>query len=416
MSSRKKWTLGFLLALLGLALIMGTRPKKCADGICNDWRLNAPTYGLPGAYQVGRRDFLTDDEPSLAMTIWYPALHQGEGDGEDDYPYEIRIGAPLGVVKIASSAGQAAQDMPFDLTQGPYPLVILSPGFALGAASYGWLAEHLASYGFVVMAPEHHETLDSQNELWRAAITRPQDMLTVFAFVDEQMKAGGVLAGLVDAENTAVIGHSYGGYTAMAAAGAQIDTASFQAHCAEAVRTEDSTTWLCDMLLPHMAEMAELAGLDGIPAGLWPTAADSRVDAIVSMAGDAYFFGQPGLAQIDAPVLVIGGTLDSDTPFHWGPQPTYDHTSSPRKALLALNDAEHMIFSNTCESIRWYAKPLVGEFCDDSFWNRNQAHGLIGHFTTAFLLTELKQDADAAAALTPNAAEFPDITYAAQGY
>ena len=90
------------------------------------------------------------------------------------------------------------------------------------------------------------------------------------------------------------------------------------------------------MLLPHLAEMAELAGLDAIPEGLWPDWSDPRVDAIVPMAGDAYFFGQTGLAEIDVPVLAIGGTLDSDTPFLWGPQPTYEHASSPTKALSSL--------------------------------------------------------------------------------
>lgn len=416
MSSRKKWIFGFLVALLGLVLFMGARPQKCADGLCTDRHPDAPTYGVPGAYLVGRRDFLTGDEPSLAMTMWYPAQPERKLEEGSDYSYEIKIGAPLGTVKIASSASQAVPDVAFDMAHGPYPLVVLSPGFAMGAASYGWLAEHLASYGFVVIAPDHQETLDPQNELWRAAVTRPQDILTVFDFVDAQVKSGGALEGLVDVGNTAVIGHSYGGYTALAAAGAQIDTASFQAHCAAAVQTKDPTAWLCEMLLPRLAEMADLTGLDGVPKGLWPKTADPRVDAIVPMAGDAYFFGQPGLAPIDVPVLAIGGTLDSDTPFLWGPQPTYDHTASPRKALLALNDAEHMIFSNTCESIRWYAKPLVGEFCDDSVWNRNQAHDLISHFTTAFLLAELKQDAHAAAALAPDAAEFPDVTYAAQGY
>jgi predicted dienelactone hydrolase len=202
----------------------------------------------------------------------------------------------------------------------------------------------------------------------------------------------------------------------LAAAGAQIDTASFNAHCEEAIRTEDPITWLCEMLLPHVADMAELAGLASIPDGQWPNETDPRVDAIVPMAGDAYFFGQASLAKIDVPVLAIGGTLDDDTPFQWGPQPTYDHVSSDTKALLALNDAEHMIFSNTCESIRWYAKLLVGEFCSDTVWNRNQAHDLIAHFTTAFLLAELKQDAAAAAALAPDAAAFPQITYTAQGY
>lgn len=416
MSSRKKLIFVFLFVSLSVALFVGARPQKCADTVCSDERPAAPPYGVPGAYPVGSRDLETVNDPPLALKMWYPALPNDNVEEADAYSYEVKLGEPLGMVTIATSPGQAVQDAAFDLVQGPYPLVVLSPGFAIGANSYGWLAEHLASYGFVVIAPEHQETLDPQNELWRAAITRPQDILAVFAYVDAAVEPSGDLAGLIDAEVTAVIGHSYGGYTALAAAGAQIDTASFTTHCEDAVRTEAPTAWLCEMLLPHLAEMAYLAGLNAVSEGLWPDWSDPRVDAIVPMAGDAYFFGQVGLAQIDVPVLAIGGTLDSDTPFLWGPQPTYEHASSSKKALLALNDAEHMIFSANCESIRWYAKLVVGEFCSDSVWNRNQAHDLVAHFTTAFLLTELKQDADAAAALAPDAVAFPSATYEAQGY
>jgi hypothetical protein len=42
--------------------------------------------------------------------------------------------------------------------------------------------------------------------------------------------------------------------------------------------------------------------------------------------------------------------------------------------------------------------------------------GLIKHVTTAFLLAELKQDTDAAAALAPGNVAFPGVTYEAQGY
>jgi hypothetical protein len=75
-----------------------------------------------------------------------------------------------------------------------------------------------------------------------------------------------------------------------------------------------------------------------------------------------------------------------------------------------------MIFTNNCAAIRWYAKLLAGEFCADTAWDRQQAHDLIGHFTTAFLLAELKQDHDAAAALAPDAVEFSKVTYATEGY
>ena len=249
-----------------------------------------------------------------------------------------------------------------------------------------------ASYGFVVVSPEHRETLDPENELWRAAITRPQDILTLFAYLDEQVSPGSHLEGLTDTDLVAVIGHSYGGYTSLAAAGAQIDTDAFQSQCESVSGTEEPGAWLCEQLLPHMADMASMAGLDSIPEGLWPAWADPRVDAIVPMAGDAFFFGQPGLAEINVPVMAIGGTLDKDSPYMWSTHPTYEYSSSAKKVRIALEGAEHMIFTGPCEKSPRLLKFFTDEFCSDSSWDRNYAHNLVKHFATAFLLSELKQD------------------------
>jgi hypothetical protein len=49
-------------------------------------------------------------------------------------------------------------------------------------------------------------------------------------------------------------------------------------------------------------------------------------------------------------------------------------------------------------------------------WDRSRAHDLINHFTTAFLLAELKHDDAAAAALAPGAVAFPAVTYETSGY
>ncbi len=323
---------------------------------------------------------------------------------------------PLGSVTLATFAGEALRDAPYDPWAAPYPLVILSPGFSIGSSAYAWLAEHLASYGFVVMAPEHQEHLDPENELWQSAITRPQDILNVLAYADEHVESGGTLAGLLDKDHVAVIGHSYGGYTALAAAGARFDTESFTSHCERAQAANHPAAWLCDQLLPRMMEMASLAGLDSVPDDLWPAWADSRVDAIVPMAGDAFFFGEAGLAEITVPVMAIGGTLDTDSPHLWGTYPTYEYVSSPKKIRIALTDAEHMIFTGPCEKITWYLKFFSDEFCSDVDWDRYYAHALVKHFTTAFLQVELKQDMDAAAALAPDAVQFQDVTYDAQGY
>jgi predicted dienelactone hydrolase len=419
MSYRKQaLPVSILLAVLVILFAGGRVSKNQAQNsqarIASELSSGIAPYSLAGPHPVGLQNLTAGGETPLAVTVWYPAA-----DGETDpqtvsYPYEIKIAKPLGTVTFATFAGQAQWDALANLPAGPYPLVILSPGFSIGAAAYGWLAEHLASYGFVVIAPEHREYMDGElSGLWQAVPARPQDILAVLAYADE---SDGVLRGLVDSERVAVLGHSYGGYTALAAAGARIDTAGLTAHCEDAYAEEYPSAWLCDKLLPHLGEMAAQAGLPSIPEGLWPVWADPRVDAAVALAGDAFFFGAEGLAEIDVPVLAMGGTHDMDSPFSWGTQPTYAHVSSRTKVRVALEGAEHMIFTGPCEHIPFYLRFVSGEFCSDGDWDRAYAHGLVSHFVTAFLLAELKGDVQAASALASDAVGFPAIDYAAQGY
>ena len=159
----------------------------------------------------------------------------------------------------------------------------------------------------------------------------------MLAYIDDRAGSGGAFDGLIDPDRLAVIGHSYGGYTALAAAGGRLDSDAFEARCRAEYAADGANTWLCDALVPHLGEMAARAGLHSVPEGLWPAWAAPGVDAIVSMAGDAYLFEADGLAEISVPVMAIGGTSDTDTPYTWGTQPTYEFTSSPRKAKVALD-------------------------------------------------------------------------------
>jgi predicted dienelactone hydrolase len=378
-------------------------------------RPDAPPYGVRGLYPVGSRDLIINGETLLDITVWYPALNDNNLEEAIIYPYTLKMDTLPGIT--ATIAGNAISEAPYDLSENPYPLVILSAGFAMGRTAYAWLAEHLASYGFVVIAPEHHERYEpSMTTLWQADITRPQEVLTVLAYVDEQVGTGGTLEGLINAELVAVIGHSSGGYTALAAAGAQINMDAMKTRCDNAREASDPNVWLCDLLLPYVADMAELAGLDSIPVGLWPAWADPRIDAIVPMADEAYKFDQEGLAQITVPVMAMGATLDTGSPYLWGTPLTYEHVSSTTKALVAFEDAEHMIFSSTCEALPLYAEIGFYQLCSDHIWDMDRAHDLINHFTTAFLLAELYQDTDAAAALAPDVVNFPGVTYEAQGF
>ena len=416
MASRKKTVSTTLILVVLFVLFMGARAKR-ADAVQDTgMQSEMPAYAARGLYSVGTSDLSIEGNTPLEVTLWYPALNRDNTEEAITYPYKMKMGDPLGTVSIAKYGGKAIQGAPYDLSAGPYPLVVLSPGFSIGTSSYAWLAEHLASYGFVVLAPEHREHLDPENELWRSAIERPQDILAVFDYVDEQVESGGLLEGLIDSDQVAVIGHSYGGYTSLAAGGAQMDTDAFQSYCGSVSDTDEPGAWLCTQLTPHIADMASLANLDAVPDGLWPAWADPRVDAVVSIAGDAFFFGEVGLAAIDVPVMAIGGTHDNDLPFLWSTQPVYEYVSSPKKVKIALDGAEHMIFTGPCEKITWYLKFFSDEFCADSNWDRVYAHNLIRHFTTAFLLSELKQDMAGSGALASDYVDFLKVTYEAQGY
>jgi predicted dienelactone hydrolase len=375
--------------------------------------LERAPYSERGPHLVGTRKLVIEGEPSLAATLWYPAA-AGERDARTTYAYELKLFPPVGTLAIATHEGQADRNAPYDLTSGPFPVAVLSPGYAIGSTSYAWLAEHLASHGLVVISPEHEEELNPA-VIWRSTVTRPRDIRTVLGYLADEVE-GGAFDGLIDRDRLAVIGHSYGGYTALAAAGARLDSDAFEARCRAEYAADGANTWLCDALVSHLGEMAERAGLDGVPDGLWPASAAPGVDAIVSMAGDAYLFDEDGLAEISVPVLAIGGTADTDTPYAWGTQPTYEFASSARKAEVSLEEAGHMIFTGPCDQMRRIMKIVPGGFCSDRHWDRHRAQALIRHFTTAFLLAELNDDAAAAAALAPTEVEFPDLSYEAQGY
>jgi predicted dienelactone hydrolase len=251
-------------------------------------------YAGPGPHRVGIRNLVIDDDMPLEITVWYPASRLGARYSAITYPYQVKMFTSRRAIALATFQGQAIRSAAFDPSAAPYPLVILSPGFAIGATTYAWLAEHLTSHGFVVIAPEHDEQLDPST-LWWSTINRPRAIAAVLSYVDEQVGSGGKLQGLTNLDHVGVVGHSYGGYTALAAAGARLDTAGLERTCETARRSDDPVVFLCDALEPHLRDMAALAGLDTTPESLWPDWSDPRVDAAVSMAGDAVVFGQAGL-------------------------------------------------------------------------------------------------------------------------
>jgi len=407
----KMFTRAFMLVCL-LAGITAQAQEPVPAAVGN--RPDAPTYGVRGMFPVGTRDLVVADGAPLDLTLRYPALNTDSVDEAIQYPCVIKLDMLAGM--SAAISGRALADATPDTTGAPYPLVVISPGFGVGRSAYAWLAEHLASHGFAVIALEHAERVDeSLSTFWRGAIVRPNDISAVLDYAEAQT-VNGAWTEPIDMSQIAVVGHSYGGYTALAMAGATLNLSEMTTFCDAAEAAGDPSVWLCGLILPYASDMATLAGLDAIPDGLWDSWGDARVDAIVPMAGDAYFFGESGLANVTVPVMALGGTADTGTPCAWGTEMTYNHVASAHRVRVGFENAEHMIFGTACDDFPLFAEVGFYAFCSDTVWDMDRAHDLISHFTTAFLLAELNDDREAAAALTPDAVRFAGVTYDTEGY
>ncbi len=346
-------------------------------------------FGAPGPHAVGFDRMTVASGGPLEALVWYPAAG-GEGVPAT-YSSDVQLFDPVGRFSVGSWRGSAIGEAPTAETAGPYPVVVLSPGFAMSSSSYAWLGEHLASFGFFVVSPDHDEVLDPAR-LGVAGVGRAGDLRLVL----DHLVRHGRFSAMVDVDRLAVVGHSLGGFAALAAGGARLDTDDFGRRCAAAYLQADPSSWLCDVLEPQVESMAEAAGLDAVPPGLWPSMGDHRVDAIVSMAGDAFLFGADGLAAIEVPTMVIGGTADTDAPFHWTSHLAYDHVSSDVRKMLVLPDAGHMIFANSCDVTRRLIEVAPNDFCFDEHWERGAAHRLVADRTTAFLQAALGGEVRAA--------------------
>ena len=389
-------------------------PKPEAVGL----RPDAPPYALHGLYWVGMigMDAETDFHPTK-IQIWFPARDLA---GE---PESITYWAsPTGELPIF---GHAILDAEPDSVGGPFPLVIFAHGLGGGNGGNAYLCEHLASEGFIVMAINYADSGDATVPADPALsiFTRPKDVSWQIDYAEQlNSDESGKLHGLIDMERVAIVGHSYGGYTALVAGGALVDLTGPTSWCLEypelQLPAEVGGGTLQERFCDRAAQLAELADLSSVPEGAWPSWADPRIDAIVSLAPWTPFFGAESANTITIPTLVMFGSKDRivNTESDRYQPYAYDNLGATTKSLVVFEDGAHMLFAQTCDAIPWLADFGMYWGCSDPVWDMDRAHDLVNHFTTAFLLATLKGDKDAAAALTPDAVAFPGITYETTGF
>lgn len=379
-------SLFLLIGVLSLGLIFAFSPQHST----NAQRPDAPSFAQRGPYAVGTQELqIADDERPLEATIWYPADNPDGLAARNVYQYTL-----------ISIEGRALVNAAPNISDGPYPLVIFSHGSGGLRYQSVYLTEHLASYGFVVMAVDHvGNTILEQGELENFTdfiVLRPQDVLRQIEFAAEVNDSD--LGGMIDLEQIAVVGHSFGGYTTMATGGAQLNTPAIQ----ELGRYGDTEALL--------NRLAELRGLEAVPDDLWPSTTDPRIKALIPMAPALFgAFGETGTAPIEVPTMIMVGGADSVTPLTTNAQPFYDSISSSHRALVVFENAEHYIFAIECPAS--LADSSFFEICSDPVWDMARVHDLINHFAAAFLRSVFYADDDAMAALDGANVDFIGVQY-----
>lgn len=401
-----------VLAAGGLLTTGCTSAQQSTTSVPAETSTPPLAYAAQGSHAVGYRVFSTTGAQGQPLTVraWYPAVGATAETATITYTAPNKFGEQITPGEEITSVGRALADGRPDTTGGPYPLVVFSHGFALSPIDYGTLVEHYASQGYVVLAPEHNESFDgSLTGFWEELIDRPVDISRTIDHAEQLSRSGEPLAGMIDLDDVAVVGHSYGGYTALAAAGAQFDFAAYKDRCA-ALAADDPRNFFCAPL-PNESDMAMRAGLDEVPSGLWPSFGDPRITAAISLAGDAYLFDQRGLAELEVPVMAMGGTVDEGTPYTWGAKLTYDHAGSTNKTLVSFPGAGHFLFLDPCENLPWVENSVYRDaICSDAVWDTRPLD-IVMHYTTAFLRDTLDADPKARGVLAGQQPQLDNVEY-----
>jgi predicted dienelactone hydrolase len=292
---------------------------------------------LPGPYPVGittrtfQRRSVTDGAlATIDVTIWYPAAPVAR---------TLPVNAHLrGVPGVAPA-------------DGPFPVLVFSHAAASSPIQSTFLTAHLASHGFVVAAPTHPgSTFDDclgcgsqarmESLLRDSAANRPSEVsMTLDLLESMNTDPRSPFAGTLDTTRAGVLGHSWGGYTAI------------------------------------------IIG-----------ATDPRFRAALAMAPVADATVTRYVGQLEEPVMVMTSALDDITPF-----PPQAHlfagipAATPR-FLIDFPRGGHTAYSEVC--------PAGTPGCRPGELGETRAHELVNGYATAFLERYVAGDTRYTALLT----------------
>jgi predicted dienelactone hydrolase len=274
---------------------------------------------------------------------------------------------------------------PQSLPEGETRVIAISHGLGASPEEYAKRAQHLASYGYLVVLPQHPGSdLTYKEELMRGLhptafaleefIDRPLDVSYV---LDELERRNATeFSDRLNLQSVGVMGHSFGGYTVMALAGATLNFEHLQQSCANNLEYLDISLFLqCRALeLPRQPYNFR----------------DPRVAAVFAINPvNNSIFGDRGLSEIQIPILLAAGTYDPATPAVFEQVRSFRQLTTPNKYLAVLQGQAHVDFSNLDTGVSQMVSSLTSLTLPPPQLLDAYANAL----TVAFFETELSNNA-----------------------
>jgi predicted dienelactone hydrolase len=357
-------------------IIRPDAPELAAHG---DLPIGVRTVEVTNADQIDVANTTAGGEPpryerKLTLEIWYPAA-DGTGD-EGTYTTLLRDGETE-----VTLTGRGVRDAEPAAEGGPYPLVIISHGYPGNRFLMSHLAENLATKGYVVASIDHLEsTYADQGAFGSTLVNRSLDQLFVLDEIERMNgEEGDFLSGLVDTENTGLIGYSMGGYGAVITAGGGVTETSVGYEWGAPAGT----------LAIHQAGSPEHG-----------ERAEDRIKAVVAFAPwgrQRGFWDAEGLKGIETPIFYVAGSADDVSGYEDGVKMLYDETVNAERYLLTFENANHNAAAPMpAPAESWTVSQKLGyapfDHYADPVWDTVRMNNIAQHFVTAFLGKELKGD------------------------
>jgi predicted dienelactone hydrolase len=311
-----------LLAALALALVLGSSAgapaASAASGTLSGTatvdgdvvptlaHLGTSSFTHPGPLGVGETT-LTLPTDGAPVEVWYPATKASVA-GKPIATYNVATWLPPALQKLIP-AGFAVTYPSGGVTgvpvaPGRYPLIVFSHGYAGFRDQSTFLTAFLASWGFVVAAPDHYSR-DLTQVLGgpTAATEKTTDVgdlkATITLMGNEDQTASSAFHGHIDTSKVGAVGHSAGGAAVEALAATDPKVATFIGLAGATVGAFGGTKNGPDSIVPH----------------------------------------QPG--------LLMSGTSDQVVKTS-SIVAAYGHLHSPKRLIL-IRGAGHLVFADLCE-------------------------------------------------------------------